>query len=74
MNKIAVLVSLAKAACNLENTKEDGTINWDYVSADVYMDMDPVTKEDCTFIDEMLERFADGYEYRTRIGVKKNFA
>lgn len=62
MNKIAVLGSLAKAACNLENSHEDGTINWDYVSADVYLDMKPATKEESDFVDMMLEAFADSYE------------
>ncbi len=73
MPKIQTLACLAKAAGNPDNTNKDGTINWDYVSADVYIDMNPVTKEERKFIDEMVDSFADGYEYRTRIGVKKDY-
>ena len=74
MNKIAVLGSLAKAASDLDNTKADGTINWDFVAADVYDDMNPTSEEDANFLDMMLDSFAEGYEYRTRVGVRPNYS
>lgn len=74
MNKIKTLASIAKAASDLENTKEDGTINWDYVSADVYLDMMPHIKEERELIDTMLGQFADGYEYKTTVGVRPNYS
>ena len=74
MNKIAVLGSIAKAASDLENTKEDGTINWDYVAADVYDDINPSSEEEAATLDMMLDQFADGYEYKTTVGVRPNYS
>ena len=37
-----VMVEVNKACENIENYYSDGTVNWDWVDADVYMAIDPV--------------------------------
>ena len=37
-----VMVEVNKACENMENYHADGTVNWDWVDADVYMAIDPV--------------------------------
>jgi hypothetical protein len=37
-----VMTEVNKALENMENYRADGTVNWDYVDADVYMAIDPV--------------------------------
>ena len=39
MNKAEIKKSMAKAIVLEENQLDDGTINWDFVDADVYMDI-----------------------------------
>ena len=39
-----VMVEVNKACENMENYHADGTVNWDWVDADVYMAIDPVGK------------------------------
>jgi len=39
-----VMVEVNKAVERKENYFADGTVNWDYVDADVYMAIDPVGK------------------------------
>jgi hypothetical protein len=37
-----VMVEVNKACENLENYNKDGSVNWDFVDADVYMAIDPI--------------------------------
>ena len=37
-----VMTEVNKACENMENYHADGTVNWDWVDADVYMAIDPV--------------------------------
>ena len=41
MNFAILVPFVTEAAAIPENIREDGTINWDYVSADVWIDQGP---------------------------------
>tara|TARA_A200000159_G_C7086021_1_gene240530 strand:- start:95 stop:289 length:195 start_codon:yes stop_codon:yes gene_type:complete len=38
--------SFNKAVTNSENINEDGSINWNFVDADVYMDINPINDKE----------------------------
>lgn len=38
--------SFNKAVTNSENINEDGSINWNFVDADVYMDIKPINDKE----------------------------
>jgi hypothetical protein len=57
-----VMTEVNKACENMENYRADGTVNWDYVDADVYMAIaadDPVTKEMLNQYNAAFNRYVD---------------
>jgi len=59
--ELAVIKSVTKALGSLENYNADGSVNWDFVDADVYMDINPVDS-DVEAHYEMFNRFASAVE------------
>jgi hypothetical protein len=57
--ELAVIKSVTKALGSIENYNADGSVNWNFVDADVYMDIDPA--DDDTHY-EMFNRFASVVE------------
>ena len=55
--ELAVIKSVTKALDSKENYNADGSINWDFVDADVYMDINPAD-DDVDAHYEMFNRFA----------------
>lgn len=53
--ELAVIKSVTKALGSIENYNADGSVNWDFVDADVYMDINPA---DVDAHYEMFNRFA----------------
>ena len=59
--ELAVIKSVNKALDSSENYNADGSINWDFVDADVYMDINPADADvDAHY--EMFNRFASAVE------------
>ena len=76
INNIPVAFKRAfnKAVSLVENLYEDGSVNWNYVDADLYMQFGPKDSEPnerylCELHYEMFELLADAYE--TANGVQK---
>lgn len=59
MIKNDVIESFNAAVANDENIREDGSIDWDFVSADMCMDLKAFYNFD--YIDECMEALADNY-------------
>jgi hypothetical protein len=57
--ELAVIKSITTALASLENYNADGSVNWNFVDADVYMDINPA--DDDTHY-EMFNRFASVVE------------
>ena len=53
VQELAVIKSIADALHSLENYNADGSVNWDFVDADVFMEIKPAEHE----IEEHYEMF-----------------
>ena len=59
--EIAVIKSVTKALGSTENYNANGSVNWDFVDADVFMDINPAD-DDIDAHYEMFNRFASVVE------------
>ena len=59
--ELAVIKAVTKALGSTENYNIDGSVNWNYVDADVFMDIKPAEHEFDTHY-EMFNRFASVVE------------
>jgi hypothetical protein len=55
--ELAVIKSVTKALGSTENYNANGSVNWDFVDADVFMDINPADHEVDSHY-EMFNRFA----------------
>jgi len=60
MIKQDVINSFEKAVTNPENINEDNTINWNFVDADMFMDLSMFYTD--TYIQNCFEKLADEFE------------
>ena len=59
MTEQNVLKTVMRACTKKENKNADGSIKWDFVEADVYMEIDVTDDE---FASDVLNTFADRFE------------
>jgi hypothetical protein len=59
--ELAVIQSITAALASLENYNADGSVNWNFVDADVFMDIEPAVHEIKEHY-EMFDRFASVVE------------
>ena len=63
MRKVGIIALIKKAMANEENIHWDGTINWNWVSADVYIDnSEQKLGHDEDTLHEVINAYADLYE------------
>ena len=71
-----VLAATAASVCDSANISADGTINWNFIEADLYMIFKPETDSERLLIDVVMNQFADVHENSTTAGkpVRPNFS
>ena len=67
-----MMQSFNKAVSLVENLQLDGSVNWNYIDADVYMDMSAKKLLDNKWYMVWFNRLADDYEAANGIQVQTN--
>ena len=67
-----MMQSFNKAVSLVENLQLDGSVNWNYIDADVYMDMSAKKLLDDKWYMVWFNRLADDYEAANGIQVQTN--
>ena len=62
INEVVVMAALVKALGREENLLENGKYNWNYVEADLYLELRPNNEEERELIDVMMNGIANLYE------------
>ena len=67
-----MMQSFNKAVSLVENLQLDGSVNWNYIDADVYMDMSAKNILDKEWYMVWFNRLADDYEAANGVQVQTN--
>ena len=67
-----MMQSFNKAVSLVENLQLDGSVNWNYIDADVYMDMSAKNMLDDAWYMVWFNKLADDYEAANGIQVQTN--
>ena len=67
-----MMQSFNKAVSLVENLQLDGSVNWNYIDADVYMDMSAKNLLDDAWYMVWFNKLADDYEAANGIQVQTN--
>lgn len=60
MIKLDVIAAFENAVANPDNIKDDNNVNWDFVSADMHMDLSDFYSS--SYINDCMDKLADDYE------------